>query len=143
MRMCAENRSAEEKAKGFTDVQKGKLMGWCGVTRWANMPQIWHRIEEAKTEDDLRVILEQEWSKNRGNLNVQFYDIYWVEDLLTAIRKVLFTKSARATYATSESCLSPLLLMPVTEERRLEIESEFQRRLAAGRNVTMADLKRA
>ena len=107
------------------------------------MPKIWHRIEEARTDNDMRVILEQEWAKNRGNLNVQLYDVFWIEDILTALRKVIFTKSARATYATSESCLSPLLLMPRSEEQRFEIEQDYQRRLAAGRNVTTADIRRA
>ena len=46
-------------------------------------------------------------------------------------------------YATSEACLSLLLLMPHTEEARLKIEAEYQRRRAAGKTVTVADLKKA
>ena len=142
MRLSAKNLS-EGTAKGFTDVQKGKLMGFCQVLAWRDMPQIWKDIEKTKTDEDLRVVLGEYWARYKRDLNVNFYDIYWDEEILTALRKVALTKSGRATYQTSETCISPLLLMPHLDEVRLEIEKEYQRRKAAGRNVTVADLKKA
>ena len=40
----------EEKANFFSDTQKGKLIGWCGVHKWVDMPKIWHEIEKNKTD---------------------------------------------------------------------------------------------
>ena len=137
------NNASEEKHKGFTDTQKGKIMGWCGAGSWADVPHLWHEIEKSKSDDDLRAVLTQHWKQFEGNINVLFYRIYWAEELLTSLRKVTLTKSARATWATTEKGISPLLLMPRTEETRLAIEFEYQRRLAAGKNVTVADLQRA
>ncbi len=121
------NNNPNSQTKGFTEVQKGKLMGWCGFMAWKDMPQIWKDIKKAKSNEDLRVILAQYWDKHQGNLNVQYYSIYWIEEILTAMKKVIFTKSDRATYKMSESFLSPLLLMPLTEGAQLEIKNKYQR----------------
>ena len=56
--------------KGFSNIQKGKLMGWCGVTTWQYMPRIWKAIKKARTDKDLRFILQQEWDKYKTRLNV-------------------------------------------------------------------------
>ena len=51
------NNLSEGTTKGFTDVQKGKLMGFCQVLAWRDMPQIWKDIEKTKTDEDLRMVL--------------------------------------------------------------------------------------
>ncbi len=89
------------------------------------MQQIWQDIEKAKSTKDLRVILAQYLDNYQGNLNVQYYSIYWIKEILTALKKVIFTKSDRVTYKTSESYLSLLLLMPLIEEAQLEIKNEY------------------
>ena len=142
MRTLANNASEETK-KGFSDTQKGKIMGWCFAGAWREVPGIWHEIEQAKSDEDLRVVLSQHWKKNEGDLNVQFYSIYWAEEILISLRKVTLTKGSRATWATSEKGISMLLLMPRTDDARMEIEDEYQLRQAVGENLSMADLRRA
>ena len=71
-----------------------------------------------------------------------FYKIYWSKELLKAIRKVAFTASSIATYRTSEMGLSMLLLLPYTEDQRMEIETKYQRRKEVKKNVTTADLEK-
>ena len=111
------NNASEETKKGFSDTQKGKIMGWCFAGSWREVPSIWHEIEQ---------VLSQHLKKNEGDLNVQFYSIYWAEEILTSLRKVTLTKGSRATWATSEKGVSMLLLMPRTDDARMEIEEEYQ-----------------
>ena len=87
-------------------------MGFYHEISWANIPPIWKDIESSKTEADLRRILDREWSKNEKNVNVQFYKMYWLDNLLTVIRKVEFTKSGEATFLVLELKLSLPQLMP-------------------------------
>ncbi len=42
--------NTSDAQKGFSNVQKGNLMGWCVVTQWKDMPPIWHKIEKAKSD---------------------------------------------------------------------------------------------
>ncbi len=72
-----------------------------------------------------------------------FYKVYWIEELLTTTWKVIFMKSERAKFHTSESCLSPLLLMTRSEEIRQETKNKYQWWLTAGKVVMMNDLKRS
>ena len=137
------NNASEDTKKGFSDTQKGKIMGWCFAGSWREVPGIWHEIEQAKSDEDLRVVLSQHWKKNEGDLNVQFYSIYWAEEILLSLRKVTLTKGSRATWATSEKGVSMLLLMPRTDDARMEIEEEYQLRQSVGENLSMADLRRA
>ena len=69
-------------------------------------------IKATKTDTDLLRIPDKEWGKHATNINIQFYKIYWSDDLLTAIRKVEFTELGEATFPTSEMGLSLLQLLP-------------------------------
>ncbi len=100
-------------------------------------------VNKCKSDEDLRAVLGQHWEKYEVNLSCMFYKIYWIEDLIKAIRKGAFTHSNIATYRTSEMGLSMLLLMPWTEEQQINIEQEFERRKTAGKTITIADLGRA
>ena len=44
------------------------------LVRYMELVMKW--MEEAKIDNNVQVILKQEWSKSRRNLNVQFYDMY-------------------------------------------------------------------
>ncbi len=110
---------------------------------WQYMSHIWKATKKAITDKDFRFILQQEWDKYKTRIDVQFYNIYWCEDILMALRKVILTKSARATFTTSKTCISLLLIMPQSEEARQNIKNEYQRRVTAGKTVTMSDLKKA
>jgi hypothetical protein len=142
MRMMKDNES-EGATKPFSDILKGKIMGFCGTTKWSSVQQIWAEVEKVKSDEDLRALIQKHWRKNEMNLNTMFYGVYWSEDLIKSIRKGTFTTANVATYRTSESALSMLALMPRTEEERIEIEQEYQRRKDAGKNVTTGDLKAA
>ena len=62
-------------------------MGFCNEASHANMPNLWKDIDSTKTESDLHQVLDKEWNTNSKNINMQYYKIYWLDDLLTAIRK--------------------------------------------------------
>ena len=63
----------------------------------------------------------KEWNKNSTNINIQYYKIYWLDDLLTAIRKVEFTESGEVTFLTLALGLSLLQLL----KQSLEEEARF------------------
>ena len=142
MHMMKEQES-EPSHKLFSNVTKGKLMGLCMVTKWCNMPQIWTEIEGCKFDRDLRTILQTHWGKYKRDLDTMFYNIYWGEELLKSIRTADFTRSNAATFLTSEMGLSPMLLMPRTEDEIIQMELERERRMRAGKHVTLADYKAA
>ena len=73
----------------FNDLQKGKFMGWCGITRWCDVPRILMYVAATKTDDDLQTVLAKHWGQNKSSLNSMFYSVYWTEDLMTAIWKVI------------------------------------------------------
>ena len=54
-----------------------------------------------------------------------------------------FARLNAATFLTSEMGLSLMLLMPRTEDERVELDLERERRNRADKNVTMADCKAA
>ena len=62
-------------------------MRFCNEAPHANMPNLWKDIDSTETESDLRQVLDKEWNTNSKNINMQYYKIYWLDDLLTAIRK--------------------------------------------------------
>ena len=77
-----------------------------------------------KNEADLRRILDREWGKHAKNINIQYYRIYWSDELLTAIRKVEFTELGEATFPTSEMGLSLLQLIPRTPGEEVIFNAE-------------------
>ncbi len=62
---------------------------------------------------------------------------------MESIRKVTFTASSRVVHYCVKRALSIMLLWPRTKDEEREIEDEYQRRQAAARNISLADLKRA
>ena len=52
-------------------------------------------------------------------------------------------RSNAATFLTPEMGLSPMLLVPRTEDEIIQMELERERRMRAGKNVTLADYKAA
>mmetsp|Transcript_35920 Transcript_35920/g.75560 ORF Transcript_35920/g.75560 Transcript_35920/m.75560 type:complete len:101 (-) Transcript_35920:760-1062(-) len=42
-----QEQKVETGQKGFTDIQKGALQGFCMVSSWDNIPVIWTQIESA------------------------------------------------------------------------------------------------
>lgn len=73
-RLFKENES--ETTKGFSEVAKGKICGFCGVTKWNKVPAIWKEIEKNQSDQDLRAILKRHWNNNQTNLNSMYYKIY-------------------------------------------------------------------
>lgn len=59
-------------------------MGWCGVSKWKDMLRIWKEFDKAKTGEDLHFVLSQHWAKHQGDLNVQFYDIFWCKHIASS-----------------------------------------------------------
>ena len=49
--------------KRFTPEVQGAIMGFCGVTAWSAVLQIWKEIEATKNEADLRRVLMKHWAK--------------------------------------------------------------------------------
>ncbi len=68
--------------KRFMEIQKGAIMGFCGVTSWKDVPGIWKEIETTKSDEDLCSVLQRHWDKNKMNLDVLLYSIYWGEELM-------------------------------------------------------------
>ena len=59
----------------LSDSQKGSIMGWYGVNSWDKVPTIWEKIEDTKTDTDLRRLMQTEWAKARdNNIDCQLYD---------------------------------------------------------------------
>ena len=56
-----------------------------------------------------------------------FYDLYWGEELMKAIRTADYTRFNAATFLTSELGLSLMLLMPRIEDEKFELEMEWER----------------
>ena len=46
-------------------------------------------VAATKTDDDLQTVLAKHWGQNESSLNCMFYSVYWTEDLMTAIWKVI------------------------------------------------------
>jgi hypothetical protein len=74
MRLNAEQNS-DTVYKRFTANQKAAVCGFCGVTSWRQVPEIWHQIEKTKSEEELRKILVKRWQQLSGDPNVMFYDV--------------------------------------------------------------------
>jgi len=62
------------------------------ATMWDEVPMIWKQIEKCKSDMDLRWVLTRKWGEYQGDLSRQYYDIFWTDELLTAIRKVAFVE---------------------------------------------------
>ena len=74
------------------------------------------KIQSSKSEADLRIELTRVWKRNQAHTHAQFFDIYWPEALMRAVRKVEFVKSSRATFITSEAGISMINLLPWSRE---------------------------
>ena len=99
------------------------------------MPPIWTETKGCKSDRELRIILQTQRGKNKQDLDTMFYNIYWGEELMKSIRTADFTRSNAATFLASEMGLSWMLLMPRTEDERVELDIERERRKRAGKNV--------
>ena len=77
---------------------------------------MWKEIEASKTVSDLRKVLKRRWKKYSDNLGVLYYDIWWNDEFLLALRTVQMTESEEATFLTSEQGFSLLHIMPRTWE---------------------------
>jgi hypothetical protein len=143
MRIYQENATDDPYKKRFTDVQKGSVMGWCGVTSWAQVPKIWREIENSKSVKDSRKILRRHWARNRVSLHTLYYDIWWDDDLLIALRTVQFTEASVATFLTSESAFSLLHLMKRTPAEIQMLERQSQQREKARLTLTLKEWKAA
>ena len=141
MRLFKENVS-EGPHKRFTDVQKGAIMGFCGITSWNNISPVWKDIESSKSDADLRRILAKHWGKNKNNLSIMFYDIHWSEELIMAIRKVEFTESGTATFITSEEGISLLQLLPRSPEEIAVMEGERKLREKTVKTLSYTEAKK-
>ena len=62
LRIFQQNMS-DSHYKRFTEIQKGAIMGFCGVTSWKDVPGIWKEIETTKSYEDLRRVLQRHWDK--------------------------------------------------------------------------------
>jgi hypothetical protein len=62
MRMMQEQES-DTIHKGFTEVQRGALQGFCMATMWDKVPMIWKQIEKCKSDMDLRRVLTRKWGE--------------------------------------------------------------------------------
>ena len=113
MHIYHELQLLETVYKRLTNVQKGVFVGFCNDTSRADVPPpLWNDIDSTRIEANLCYILDREWNKNSTNINIQYYKIYWSDDLLTAIRKVEFTELGEAIFLTSELGIRLLQLLP-------------------------------
>ena len=76
------------------------------------MPKIWKTIEMMKNDEDLRHKIHREWKRHQGDINDQYLDIYWPEDMVKCICRTQFVKSGLATFINVESGISILNLLP-------------------------------
>ena len=84
-------------------------------TTWENVPNIWKQIEKCKPDMDLRRVLTRKWGEYQGNLSRQYYDIFWTDELLTAIRKVAFVETDTVDFVSSETGISLINFMQRAE----------------------------
>ena len=79
--------------------------------------------------------------KYSNNLGVLYYDIWWNDEFLLALRTVQMTESEEATFLTSEQGFSLMHLIPRTREEIQLMERETKRRDASKRTFTYKDAK--
>ena len=135
MRAHQENLS-EPGHKRFTDNQKAALQGYCKVKSWAEVPAIWKQVEGCKNDVDLRRVLARHWATyQKGGLGGMFYNVYWSDDLITAIRTLNLCTCTTPSYATAMDGLSMLHLLPWSQEdiRSHEREQKIRHKTAGTR----------
>ena len=142
MRMYQELQSNDSGYKKFSDIQKGALLGFCGEVTWANVHPIWKTIESTKNDADLRRILDTEWAVHAKNINLMHYQVFWTDELLSAIRTVEFTEAGKATFLTSELGLSILQLMPRTTEEEGRMNAVRRAKAKAGGIISYAEARK-
>ena len=76
---------------------------------------IWKYIKKCKSDMDLRWVLTGKWGEYQGDLSRQYYDIFRIDELLAAIRKVAFVETDTVEFALSESGIILINVMPHSE----------------------------
>ena len=84
-------------------------------TIWENVPNIWKQIEKCKSNMDLWRVLTRKRREYQVDLSRQYYDIFWTDELLTAIRKVAFVETYTVDFVLSETGISLINFMPRAE----------------------------
>ena len=142
MRLHHENES-DTIYKRFTKVQRGGIMGWCGVRRWKDVKPIWKEIEQTKSEDDLRVVLNRAWQKKikKLGLHATVYAMDWPDDMLSAIRQARPYESSEADFLTSELGLSPMALLPRSRNEQIKIREDKRAKKKANRGMNMTEAR--
>ena len=131
-------QNLSEPGKGFSPMVKARIQGFCEARTWDEVPKIWHEIEKCKTDEEVKAILERHWNKIKVRGDVALYDIYWVDELLEAIRKAIFCAGDEVTFLTSMAYISMLNMMPWSkdDEVRYENERKARKRTTATRTYT-------
>ena len=111
--------------KRFTNAQKYKLCGFCCVSSWEQVPEIWTRIEATRTDLELRELLMREWTK-KESINISMHRVYWSDDLLTAIRTMKFTGALLPSFLTAADGIQPLAWMQRTQAEMDHMERHRQ-----------------
>ena len=108
MRTHQENLS-DPRHKRFTAIQKARLQGYCNAASWNEVPKVWTKIEECKSDGDLRCVLDRYWSRyQQAGQGVLFYHIYWSEEFIAAIRTLNLCSCVTPSYATTMDGISML-----------------------------------
>ena len=142
MRSHTKNLS-EPGHKRFTAIQKAALQGYCNVRSWNEVPQIWKDIEDCKSDGDLRRVLIQYWSRyQQAGQGVLFYNIYWSEELIAAIRTLNLCSCITPTYATAMDGISILHMLPWSREDKINHERDHAIRNKTARTRTYAEEKK-
>ena len=140
MRLNHANES-EPSYKRFSKVKKAAVMGWCKARTWKQVPEIWKEIEATTCESDLRRVLDRHWSKHQGSLNHQYYNIWWPDEFVKAIRMVEPVESGQACFLTSCLGMSLLNLLPRSAAEIAIIKKDKRARDKAMSNLTFAEAK--
>ena len=115
---------------------KATLCGFSEVLTWEDMEPIWHKLEETKSDHDMRRIIKTEWEARKTSLMGMFYDVYWAEEPMTSLRKGMYVVSNYGMFETLERGFNPNLFFPLEAEEEMEMEAEYQARLEAGVTTT-------
>ncbi len=92
--------SGDPNYKRFSRTQKGKIMGWCGVRTWDEVPKFWHDVEATKSEDDVRTLLDRLWREKMSDIDKNIYKMYWADVMVKAIRTVRLAATDKCSLAT-------------------------------------------
>jgi hypothetical protein len=113
------------------------------ATMWDEALMIWKQIEKCKSDMDLRRVLTRKWGEYQGNLSRQYYDILWMDKLLTAIRKVAFVETDTVEFASLETGIILINFMPCSEAEMGKIRCVQELRRAMKGTWTQVDERKA